>query len=94
MPRNPRRTQGLHAFFAAYPDEAHRQFFKPGLNRRGFFAGAGLATVSGLLGMTIPYYAHMPRGLVPACTSREVSTPSSSTPNSAGRRVAAHKSSA
>ncbi len=71
MPRNPRTTQGLHAFFAAHPEEAHRQFFKPGLSRRGFFAGAGLATAGGLLGMTIPHYAHMPQGLVPAAFADE-----------------------
>jgi len=36
------------------------------LSRRGFFAGAGLAAAGGLLGMAIPFYGNMPRGLVPA----------------------------
>jgi DMSO/TMAO reductase YedYZ molybdopterin-dependent catalytic subunit len=34
--------------------------------RRGFLQGAGLATVGAAIGMTIPFHANMPRGLIPA----------------------------
>ena len=73
MPRDSHETKGLYAWFAEHPDEARRQFFEPapGLSRRGFFAGAGLAAAGGLLGMTIPFYANMPRGLVPAAFASE-----------------------
>ncbi len=73
MPRGSHETKGLHAYFAENPDEAHRQFFEPvpGVSRRGFFAGAGLAASGTLLGMAIPFYADMPRGLVPAAFAAE-----------------------
>ena len=68
MSRKRNETPGLYAFFAEHPEEARRQFFhaEPGLNRRGFFIGAGSTAAGGLLGLTIPYYANMPRRLVPA----------------------------
>ena len=73
MPRDLRGAKGLYEYFAENPEEARRQFFEPapGLSRRGFFAGAGLAAAGGLLGMTIPFYANMPRGLVPAAFASE-----------------------
>ncbi len=73
MPRDKEETRGLHAFFAAEPDEARRQFFdeRPGVSRRGFFAGAGAVAAGGLLGMAVPFYANMPRGLVPAAFASE-----------------------
>ena len=73
MPKDSQETKGLYAWFAENPEEARRQFFEPapGLSRRGFFAGAGLAAAGGLLGMTIPFYANMPRGLVPAAFASE-----------------------
>ena len=73
MPKDSHENKGLYAYFAENPDEARRQFFEPapGLSRRGFFAGAGLAAAGGLLGMTIPFYANMPRGLVPAAFASE-----------------------
>ena len=73
MPKDTQDAKGLYAWFAENPEEARRQFFEPapGLSRRGFFAGAGLAAAGGLLGMTIPFYANMPRGLVPAAFASE-----------------------
>ena len=73
MPEDSHGNKGLYAWFAENPDEARRQFFEPapGLSRRGFFVGAGLAAAGGLLGMTIPFYANMPRGLVPAAFADE-----------------------
>ena len=64
MPRDLRGAKGLYEYFAENPEEARRQFFEPapGLSRRGFFAGTGLAAAGGLLGMAIPFYADMPRG--------------------------------
>ena len=68
MPKDSCKTKGLYAFFRENPEEAHRQFFKPEprMSRRGFFTGAGSVTAGSLLGMTIPFYANMPHGLVPA----------------------------
>ena len=73
MPKDTQDAKGLYAWFAENPEEARRQFFEPapGLSRRGFFAGAGLAAAGGLLGMTVPFYANMPRGLVPAAFASE-----------------------
>ena len=73
MPKDPHESKGLYACFEEDSEEAHRQFFKPasGMSRRGFFTGAGTATAGGLLGMTIPFYANMPRSLVPAAFAAE-----------------------
>ncbi len=73
MSRDTNGPRGLHAFFAERPEEAARQFFRrePGMSRRGFFAGAGLAATGGLVGMAIPFHANMPRGLVPAAFAAE-----------------------
>ena len=73
MPRDLGEAKGLYQYFAENPEEARRQFFEPapGLSRRGFFAGTGLAAAGGLLGMTIPFYADMPLGLVPAAFAAE-----------------------
>ena len=73
MPRDSHETRGVYAYFAEDPLEARRRFFDSGpeLSRRGFFAGAGLAATSGLLGMAVPFYAYMPNGLVPAAFAAE-----------------------
>ena len=73
LPQYTHHTKPLHAFFADRPDEAHKQFFatRKGISRRGFFVGAGLATTGGLLGMSIPFYGNLPRGLVPAAFAAE-----------------------
>ena len=49
MSRKRNEAPGLYAFFAERPEEARRQFFhaKPGLNRRGFFIGAGSTAAGG-----------------------------------------------
>ena len=73
MPGDTHETNGLFAYFRRNPEEAHRQFLKPapGLNRRGFFVGAGTATTASLLGLAVPFYANMPLGLVPAAFAAE-----------------------
>ena len=73
MPKDLHEPKGLYAYFKENPDEAHRRFFGPesGMSRRGFFTGAGAVTAGSLLGMTIPFYANMPRGLVPAAFAAE-----------------------
>ena len=73
MTRKAEESNGLYEFFDEHPDESGRQFFakEHGVSRRGFFRGAGLAATSGILGMTIPHLANMPRGLVPAAFAAE-----------------------
>ena len=73
MSQDTSESTRLHAFFANCPEEAHHQFFEgsKGINRRGFFVGAGIATTAGLLGMAIPFYRNLPRGLVPVAFATE-----------------------
>lgn len=60
-------------FFAKDPAEADRAFFGrvsyP--DRRGFLKGAGLATMTAMLGTGIPFHRSMPQGLVPAAFASE-----------------------
>ena len=73
MPENIQETTGIHAYFARIPESARRQFLESdkGIDRRGFFVGAGMSAPGGLLGMAIPFYANMPPGLVPAAFAAE-----------------------
>jgi DMSO/TMAO reductase YedYZ molybdopterin-dependent catalytic subunit len=43
-----------------------------GPGRRGFLKGAGLATMSAVLGASIPFHRHMPAGLIPAALADEL----------------------
>jgi len=60
-------------FFAADPAGADRAFFGRVANadRRGFLRGAGLATMTAMLGTGIPFHATMPQGLIPAAFAAE-----------------------
>ncbi|RIA55224.1 sulfite oxidase [Dichotomicrobium thermohalophilum] len=40
-------------------------------DRRGFLRGAGLATMAGVVGATIPFHRNMPSGLIPAALAEE-----------------------
>ena len=84
MTSSKENKQSLGEFFAADPAEADRRVFGrvsyP--DRRGFFKGAGLATMGTLLGMSIPFHRNMPQGLIPAALAklaRELFSPSRST---------------
>ncbi|MGR3913423.1 MAG: sulfite oxidase [Gammaproteobacteria bacterium] len=57
----------LFDFFAADPQRADRDFFGRVAHpdRRGFLRGAGLSTMTVLLGAAIPFHRHMPAGLIP-----------------------------
>jgi DMSO/TMAO reductase YedYZ molybdopterin-dependent catalytic subunit len=43
-----------------------------GPGRRGFLKGAGLATMSAVLGASIPFHRHMPAGLIPAALADDL----------------------
>ncbi|MEO1455970.1 MAG: sulfite oxidase [Pseudomonadota bacterium] len=60
-------------FFAKDPEAADRAFFgrETHSDRRGFLRGAGLATMTAMLGMGIPYHRSMPQGLVPVAFASE-----------------------
>jgi DMSO/TMAO reductase YedYZ molybdopterin-dependent catalytic subunit len=68
--KTPRR---LTDFFARDPEAADRAFFgrvsHP--DRRGFLRGAGLATMTAMLGTGIPFHRNMPQGLVPAAFAQD-----------------------
>ena len=73
MTSSKENKQSVGEFFAADPAEADRRVFGrvsfP--DRRGFFKGAGLATMGTLLGMSIPFHRNMPQGLIPAALANE-----------------------
>ncbi|MDA5095809.1 sulfite oxidase [Aliiroseovarius sp. KMU-50] len=63
----------IHEYFARDPEKADRRFFGrvSHSNRRGFLKGAGLATMSAMVGATIPFHKNMPAGLIPAAFASE-----------------------
>ncbi|MEM6971502.1 MAG: sulfite oxidase [Pseudomonadota bacterium] len=65
--------QRAETFFAADPAEADRRFFGrvAHSDRRGFLRGAGLATMTAMVGATIPFHRNMPQGLIPAAMAQE-----------------------
>ena len=76
MPRDDRSTpepQGLHAFFEKDPIAADRAFFgrESHPDRRGFLRGAGLATMTAMVGAAIPFHRNMPAGFVPVAFAQE-----------------------
>lgn len=66
MPRDGEKRT-VEEFFAKDPAKADMAFFgrESHADRRGFLRGAGLATMSAMLGMSIPFHRDMPQGLVP-----------------------------
>ena len=72
MPRDGEK-QTAGDFFARDPAKADKVFFgrESYPDRRGFLRGAGLATMSAMLGMSIPYHRNMPQGLIPAAFAAE-----------------------
>ena len=61
------------AFFAKDPAAADRAFFGrvAHSDRRGFLRGAGLATMTAMVGAAIPFHRNMPQGLIPAAVAQE-----------------------
>jgi len=64
MDERPRSIQSLHA---EDPIAADRRLLGrvAHANRRGFLRGAGLASLTGLLGMAMPFHRNFPAGLIP-----------------------------
>lgn len=73
MALDHRKTRDLHAFFARDPEGADRAFFGriAHADRRGFLRGAGLGTMTAMLGIGIPFHRNMPQGLIPAAFAAE-----------------------
>ena len=61
------REVGLRALYEADPERADELVFGriPESDRRGFLRGAGLASMTALLGTAIPFSRSMPSGLIP-----------------------------
>ena len=70
MPRTQERS--IEELYAQDPERADATVFgrKPGLDRRGFLSGAGLAAVGAAVGGAIPFAANMPGGLIPAALAQ------------------------
>jgi len=67
------RERSLQELYYADPERADSIIFgrKTPLGRRGFLKGAGLASMSAMLGAIIPFSRHMPSGLVPVALADE-----------------------
>ena len=63
----------LFELYQQDPEKADEVVFGrvPENDRRGFLKGAGLATMSALLGATIPFSRNMPSGFIPAAMAEE-----------------------
>lgn len=61
-------TSDIRKRFAEDPEAADLEFFgrRSYPDRRGFLRGAGLATMSAVVGMTIPFHRNVPQGFIPA----------------------------
>jgi len=68
------RTRGLCELYAKDPERADWLVFgrRTGPGRRGFLKGAGLGTMSAILGAAIPFHRQMPAGLIPAALADEL----------------------
>ncbi|MBE7636497.1 molybdopterin-dependent oxidoreductase [Sneathiella sp. P13V-1] len=67
------KHQNLLELYEKDPVEADRVFLGRVAHndRRGFLKGAGLATLGGLLGASIPFHRNFPSGLVPVALAEE-----------------------
>ncbi|MBC6405581.1 MAG: sulfite oxidase [Rhodospirillales bacterium] len=73
MPSDDRALERVSDFFARDPEAADAAFFgrRSHGDRRGFLKGAGLATMSAMVGMTIPFHRNLPQGLIPAALASD-----------------------
>src|SRR6187397_2002907 len=62
----------IEELYAQDPERADAEAFgrKPGLDRRGFLGGAGLAAMSAAVGGAIPFAANMPGGMIPSAMAQ------------------------
>ena len=68
------KTRGICELYQEDPERADALVFGriAEVNRRGFLKGAGLATMSAVVGAaTIPFHQYMPSGLIPAALAEE-----------------------
>ena len=63
-----RRERGICELYEDDPERADYEIFGrvPHADRRGFLKGAGLATMSAIVGAAIPLHRNMPAGLIPS----------------------------
>jgi DMSO/TMAO reductase YedYZ molybdopterin-dependent catalytic subunit len=68
------KQRGLCDLYAEDPERADWLVFGrvAGPGRRGFLKGAGLATMSAVLGASIPFHRNMPAGLIPAALAEDL----------------------
>ncbi|MEO3435341.1 sulfite oxidase [Inquilinus sp. CAU 1745] len=71
--KSPLSPQDIREAYADQPDEADRIVFGRVAHgdRRGFLKGAGLATMTAMLGAAIPFHRYMPSGLIPAAYAQD-----------------------
>src|SRR5437870_4915195 len=69
--------RSIEELYAQDPKRADAEAFgrkthvdKPGVGRRGFLGGAGLAAMSAAVGGAIPFAANMPGGIIPAAMAQ------------------------
>jgi DMSO/TMAO reductase YedYZ molybdopterin-dependent catalytic subunit len=74
--------RSLNELYGDDPERADSIVFgrRAGVNRRGFFNGAGLAAMGAAVGGAIPFSATMPAGLVPAALAQAPSAPGGQAP--------------
>jgi len=67
--------RGICELYQEDPEKADRLVFGrvAGTDRRGFLKGAGLATMSAIVGANIPFSDKMPAGMIPAALADELS---------------------
>ncbi len=72
MSRND-AVRGLFELYEEDPERADRLLFgrKTYANRRGFLRGAGLATMTALVGASIPFHRHIPAGFIPMALAQD-----------------------
>ena len=72
----------MSELYANDPERADAVVFgrRPGVNRRGFLGGAGLAAMGAAVGATIPFSEDMPAGLMPAVLAQSPASPPPAAP--------------
>ena len=73
MITDKKSERGICELYEQDPERADWLIFgrKACSDRRGFLRGAGLATMAGVVGATIPFHRNMPGGLIPAALAEE-----------------------
>lgn len=73
MNNNHSMLRSVGEFFSTDPERADLSFFGrvAHKDRRGFLKNAGLATLTSMIGMSIPFHRNFPQGLVPEALANE-----------------------